>query len=139
MFWQYPEASASLMQELRAQSWPVSGSPSPPATTTTTGSGSSPTGGGGSGKCSGVAAWSSGVAYTGGQEATYKYVSTLRSFLSISGDSSILSGHLWTAKWWSEGDTPGGKVLSSCQDSSMLTRIVGFIGAAGDWTDDGAC
>jgi hypothetical protein len=29
------------------------------------------------------------------------------------------SGHLWTAKWWTEADTPGG--------------------AAGVWTDNGAC
>lgn len=38
--------------------------------------------------------------YTGGEEVTY-------------------AGHLWTAKYWSEADAPGG--------------------AAGDWTDDGIC
>jgi chitinase len=47
-----------------------------------------------------AAAWNSGTAYTGGQEASY-------------------NGHDWTAKWWTQGDTPGGP--------------------AGVWTDDGAC
>ena len=37
----------------------------------------------------------------------------------VAGDQVIYAGHLWTAKWWSYADTPGG--------------------AAGDWTDDGAC
>ncbi|KIP08233.1 carbohydrate-binding module family 5 protein [Phlebiopsis gigantea 11061_1 CR5-6] len=53
-----------------------------------------------SGSCAGVNAWVSNVAYNGGDEVVY-------------------GGHLWTAKWWSYGDTPGG--------------------VAGDWTDDGAC
>jgi len=52
------------------------------------------------GSCNGVAAWSSSIAYTAGQMVTY-------------------SGHLWTAKWWSQADAPGG--------------------SAGDWADDGAC
>ncbi|TCD65253.1 hypothetical protein EIP91_002917 [Steccherinum ochraceum] len=52
------------------------------------------------GSCGGVAAWSSGSVYTGGQTAVY-------------------GGHLWTAKWWTQGDTPGG--------------------SAGVWTDNGAC
>ncbi|KAJ3837820.1 glycoside hydrolase [Lentinula raphanica] len=52
------------------------------------------------GDCAGVAAWVSTVAYEGGSQVTY-------------------NGHLWTAKYWSEADVPGG--------------------AAGDWTDDGAC
>ncbi|EKM53324.1 glycoside hydrolase family 18 protein [Phanerochaete carnosa HHB-10118-sp] len=59
-----------------------------------------PTGGSGSGQCAGVAAWSSSTAYNGGQAAVY-------------------GSHLWTAKWWTQGDTPGG--------------------SAGVWTDDGAC
>jgi len=53
-----------------------------------------------SGSCSGVAAWVSNIAYDGASQVTY-------------------NGHLWTAKWWSFGDTPGG--------------------AAGVWTDNGAC
>ncbi len=28
------------------------------------------------------------------------------------GDEAVYGGHLWTAKWWSYGDTPGGMVLS---------------------------
>ncbi|PPQ99959.1 hypothetical protein CVT24_009538 [Panaeolus cyanescens] len=42
-----------------------------------------------SGSCSGVAAWSSSVAYNGGTSVTY-------------------GGHLWTASWWSQADVPGG-------------------------------
>ncbi|EIN05503.1 hypothetical protein PUNSTDRAFT_122390 [Punctularia strigosozonata HHB-11173 SS5] len=53
-----------------------------PATSTTSSTGGSLT-------CAGVAAWNSAVAYTGGQSVTY-------------------GGFLWTAKWWTEGDTPGG-------------------------------
>ncbi|KAF9491053.1 glycoside hydrolase family 18 protein [Pleurotus eryngii] len=64
---------------------------SPPTPTTTT----PPAGG-----CGGVAAWNSAVAYVGGSQASY-------------------AGHLWTAKWWTQNDTPGG--------------------AAGVWTDNGAC
>jgi predicted chitinase/chitodextrinase len=47
-----------------------------------------------------AAAWSSGAVYTGGMSASY-------------------NGDNWTAKWWTEGDTPGG--------------------AAGVWTDQGPC
>jgi chitodextrinase len=47
-----------------------------------------------------AAAWSSAAVYTGGEMASYQ------------GDN-------WTAKWWTEADTPGG--------------------AAGVWTNDGAC
>lgn len=53
-----------------------------------------------SGTCAGVAAWSSLIAYNGGQRATY-------------------NAHLWAAKWWTQADVPGG--------------------AAGVWTDNGAC
>ncbi|KAF8140016.1 glycoside hydrolase family 18 protein [Boletus edulis] len=52
------------------------------------------------GTCSGVAAWQPGVAYTAGDKVTY-------------------TGYLWTAKYWTENDVPGG--------------------SAGDWTNDGAC
>ncbi|HEY4453432.1 MAG TPA: carbohydrate-binding protein [Pseudonocardiaceae bacterium] len=45
-------------------------------------------------------AWVSSTAYTGGQEVSY-------------------NGHTWTAKWWTQNDTPGGP--------------------AGVWTDDGPC
>ncbi|KAI0346297.1 glycoside hydrolase [Trametopsis cervina] len=53
-----------------------------------------------SGSCASVNAWVSNVAYNGGDKVVY-------------------GGHLWTAKWWSYGDVPGG--------------------SAGDWQDDGAC
>ncbi|KLO20503.1 glycoside hydrolase [Schizopora paradoxa] len=58
---------------------------------------SSPTSGG---DCAGVSAWTSGVAYTAGEKV-------------VSG------GHLWTANYWTEGDTPNT--------------------VNGDWTDDGPC
>ncbi|GLB36782.1 putative lytic transglycolase [Lyophyllum shimeji] len=70
---------------------PTTTTPPPPPPTTTSPSG---------GSCAGVAPWSSSVAYTGGQQVTY-------------------NGHLWTAKWWTQADTPGG--------------------VAGVWTDNGAC
>ncbi|KAG2119375.1 glycoside hydrolase family 18 protein [Suillus clintonianus] len=69
-------------------------------TSTSTTSSPSPTTTSGTVSCAGVAAWQTGVAYVGGNEVTY-------------------SGDLWTAKWWSENDVPGG--------------------AAGDWTYDGVC
>ncbi|OCH83980.1 glycoside hydrolase [Obba rivulosa] len=53
-----------------------------------------------SGSCAGVNAWVANVAYEGGDEVVY-------------------GGDLWTAKWWSYGDTPGG--------------------VAGDWQNDGVC
>ncbi|KAI0341213.1 class III chitinase [Trametopsis cervina] len=70
-------------------------SPSSPSSSSTAGS-TSPTGT----SCGGVAAWSATAVYTGGQQASY-------------------GGHLWTAKWWTQGDTPGG--------------------STGVWTDNGAC
>ncbi|KAI0635061.1 glycosyl hydrolases family 18-domain-containing protein [Trametes polyzona] len=79
-----------------------SSAPANPTTTTPSRTTTSPTTAptGGSGKCASVAAWSAGATYTGGQQATYQ-------------------GHLWTAKWWTSNDIPGG--------------------AAGVWTDNGAC
>ncbi|KAJ6627271.1 glycoside hydrolase, partial [Mycena sp. CBHHK59/15] len=64
--------------------------------TATTSTPSSPSGG----SCSGVAAWVATTVYVGGQQAVY-------------------NSHLWTAQWWTDGDTPGG--------------------SAGVWVDDGAC
>jgi len=78
---------------------PTTNPTTPPTTTrptTTTSHTTSP----GSGSCAGVSAWSSGIAYTGGQRVTF-------------------NGHLWTAKWWTQADTPGGP--------------------AGVWTDNGSC
>jgi chitinase len=51
------------------------------------------------GTCS-APAWVSTTAYNGGAQVSY-------------------NGHTWTAKWWTEDDTPGG--------------------AADVWTDDGPC
>jgi len=92
MTWQYPDAPNGWLED----AWGTL-----PARTPTGGGGGTtttpPTSGG---ICSGVPAWSSGTVFTGGQQATY-------------------NGDLWTAKWWTEGDTPGG--------------------SAGAWTDNGAC
>jgi len=57
-------------------------------------------GGGGGATCTGLSAWSSTTVYVGGNSVTY-------------------GGHKWTAKWWTQGDTPGG--------------------SANVWTDNGAC
>ncbi|KAG8762116.1 hypothetical protein FRC11_011089 [Ceratobasidium sp. 423] len=61
------------------------------------GGGSNP----GTGKCAGVAAYGAATVYTGGQKCTY-------------------GGHLWTAKWWTQYETPS-------------------TGGSGVWQDDGAC
>jgi chitinase len=53
----------------------------------------------GTGNCAGLLPWSSGVAYVGGQSVIY-------------------GNHKWTAKWWTQGETPG---------------------VATVWTDNGAC
>ncbi|KIY67572.1 carbohydrate-binding module family 5 protein [Cylindrobasidium torrendii FP15055 ss-10] len=66
-----------------------------PSSTTTSG-GSTPTGS----TCDGVAAWVASTAYVGGQSVIY-------------------NSHIWTAKWWTQGNTPGG--------------------SDGVWTDGGAC
>ncbi|KAJ7267504.1 glycoside hydrolase superfamily [Mycena rebaudengoi] len=52
------------------------------------------------GTCAGVSAWLATSIYVGGQQSTF-------------------GGHLWTASWWTQGDTPGGTV--------------------GVWVDKGAC
>jgi chitinase len=97
MFWQYPNGGAALAQTVRSLSWPVSGNP--PPTTTTKGTTSTPTPTGGQG-CGGVSAWVSNIAYTGGQKVSY-------------------NGRLWTAKWWTQAEVPGG--------------------SSGVWTDSGSC
>ncbi len=70
-------------------------SPTPTASPTRTPS-PTPTGG----SCS-APAWNASTAYTGGQQVSY-------------------NGHLWTAKWWTQGDIPG-------NNSQNV------------WTDNGAC
>jgi chitinase len=76
----------------------TSRAPSPSASPTRSPSPSpTPTGGPG---CS-APAWNAATAYVGGQQVSY-------------------NGHLWTAKWWTQGDTPG----NNAQDV---------------WTDNGVC
>ncbi|KAI0688227.1 glycoside hydrolase [Cytidiella melzeri] len=114
MFWDASQAYANNRFDAAVKAALQGGAsaPTPPPTTTqtttttsktttsshtsTTSSTPPPT----SGNCAGVNAWVSNVAYNGGDEV-------------VSG------GHLWTAKWWSYGDVPGG--------------------VAGDWQDDGPC
>ncbi|KAG2119283.1 glycoside hydrolase family 18 protein [Suillus clintonianus] len=115
MVWEYPYAAASWIATVRGNTWPMSSTtatsatptstststtttatPTTTSTTTTTGTSTTTP----ATTCTGVAAWTTGVAYTGGAEVTY-------------------SGYLWTAKWWTENDTPGGP--------------------AGVWVNDGAC
>jgi len=103
-------ASTSSSTSTTQTHTPSTPSPLPTNTTTTTTTTSTMTtmqatatsGSSGStgGSCNGIAAWTAGMAYVGGTQVTY-------------------NGHLWTAKYWSEGDAPG--------DSTS------------DWTDDGAC
>ncbi|GLB36433.1 putative glycosyl hydrolase 18 family protein [Lyophyllum shimeji] len=54
------------------------------------------------GNCAGVAAWSSSTAYTGGAQVVY-------------------SSHLWTAQWWTQGETPG--VSSVWVDKGACTSM----------------
>lgn len=51
----------------------------------------------------------------------------------------IFNGHLWTAKWWSFGDTPGGNAVLPASRPRSLAYCVLTAGVAGDWTDSGAC
>jgi chitinase len=67
----------------------------PPPTSTPT-----PTPTSGTGSCT-AAAWNSATAYNGGAVVSY-------------------GGHSWTAKWWTQGDTPGSN-------------------SQGVWTDNGTC
>ncbi|TFK63509.1 glycoside hydrolase [Pluteus cervinus] len=96
MFWDASQAygnnriDAAVKNALGGSTNPLPTS-APPSTTPT-----NP----GSGSCGGVPAWSSGVAYVGGNQVSY-------------------NNHLWTAKWWSQADVPGGP--------------------AGVWTDGGVC
>ncbi|KAF8548187.1 glycoside hydrolase [Imleria badia] len=77
---------------------PVTTSVPAPSTTSPTTTSSITTAG--TGSCAGVSSWESDVTYVGGNQVTY-------------------SGDLWTAKWWTYNDIPGGP--------------------AGVWVDEGAC
>ncbi|KZP07837.1 carbohydrate-binding module family 5 protein [Athelia psychrophila] len=95
MVWQWPDAESAWIEQVRGTAFPSGGgggtTTTPPTgpTSTTTSTSATSTPSGGSGSCSGVAAWSSSVAYTGGSQVTY-------------------NGDLWTAAYWTEADTPGG-------------------------------
>ncbi|KAI0777588.1 glycoside hydrolase superfamily [Trametes elegans] len=62
---------------------------SPTSTKTPTSTSAAPSPTKSAGACGTVSAWSATATYTGGQQATYQ-------------------GDLWTAKWWTSGDKPGG-------------------------------
>ncbi|KAG2055292.1 glycoside hydrolase family 18 protein [Suillus hirtellus] len=123
MLWDASQAYANDRYDISVKDALLGGTSSPPPTTTTitttatpttttttspittttstsTISSPSPTTTSGTISCAGVAAWQSGVAYVGGDGVTY-------------------DGDLWTAKWWSESDVPGG--------------------ASGDWANSGVC
>ncbi|KIY73355.1 carbohydrate-binding module family 5 protein [Cylindrobasidium torrendii FP15055 ss-10] len=103
MFWDASQAFANgrIDSVVKAAIGGSTGGGSPTTTVTTTSQVPTTTTGGGS-ACSGVAAWSSTAVYTGGLQVTY-------------------NGHLWTAKWWTQGETPGTG------------------GDAPVWADNGAC
>ncbi|EJC98222.1 glycoside hydrolase [Fomitiporia mediterranea MF3/22] len=109
MMWDASQAYANSRYDIAAKNAMTGGNvPVPPSSSSSTRTTSStrststssstavPT----AGSCAGVAPWSSSIAYNGGSQVTF-------------------NGHLWTAKWWSQADQPGG--------------------AADDWTDNGPC
>jgi chitinase len=101
MMWDMSQAYANDRYDVAAKNAMGGASaPAPPPTSSSSSSSSSsrstsstsskpssvPTAGG---SCSGVPAWTTGVAYVGGSQVTY-------------------NNHLWVSKWWSESDEPGG-------------------------------
>ncbi|KAF9995190.1 Chitinase 1 [Entomortierella chlamydospora] len=85
--------------------WTDNGACSGTATSTSSGASPSATPG-----CSGVSAWSSSTAYNSGAKVTY-------------------NGYVYTAQWWTQGDTPGsnsvwvqGSACSSAKSASALPR-----------------
>ncbi|KAG6873710.1 hypothetical protein C0995_012174 [Termitomyces sp. Mi166 len=93
----YPNSKwDNLRNNFAGSTTTTAGSTSTTATTTAT---TTPTTTPSSGTCATVAAWSPTTTYVGGNQATY-------------------SSHLWIAKWWTLGETPG---------------------VADVWADSGAC
>ncbi|KAH9832008.1 glycoside hydrolase superfamily [Rhodofomes roseus] len=82
-------SASSTASSTATASTTVSSTSSPTTTSTDT-----------TGACASASAWSASATYTAGNEVTY-------------------NGDLWSAQWWTNGDTPGG--------------------SAGVWTDEGAC
>ncbi|KZP29177.1 glycoside hydrolase family 18 protein [Athelia psychrophila] len=74
MVWQWPDAESAWIEQVRGSAFPIGGgggsTTTPPSSPTSSTAVSTPTGG--SGSCSGVAAWSTSVAYNGGAKVTYK-------------------------------------------------------------------
>ncbi|KAG5653230.1 hypothetical protein H0H81_001613 [Sphagnurus paluster] len=91
-----PPTSSEPSSTPKTSSTPSSSTPSTTPTTPATSSTPTPT----SGICGGVSSWGSSNVYVGGNKV-------------------ISNGHLWTAKWWTQGDLPGG--------------------LAGVWADSGVC
>ncbi|KAJ7018720.1 glycoside hydrolase family 18 protein [Mycena alexandri] len=90
MEWQYPNGGSAWITEVRADSWPVGGGGVTTTSTTTKSTSTSSTSSTGTGgSCSGIAAWSSALAYPAGSQVT-------------SG------GILWTANQWNDDEIPGG-------------------------------
>ncbi|OJA13762.1 hypothetical protein AZE42_01539 [Rhizopogon vesiculosus] len=101
MLWDASQAYANSRYDVCVKN-ALSGGTAPTTTTpiSSTPSIASPTMSSSTGSCSGVGPWQPSVTYAGGDEVTY-------------------NGNIWTAKWWSVSDVPGG--------------------VAGDWMEDGAC
>jgi chitinase len=92
-WWTQGDVPGNNSQAVWTDNGPCTGtSPSQPPTT--------PTGGPGGGSCAALPTWSAAAVYVGGNSVSY-------------------GAHKWTAKWWTQGDTPGGQ--------------------ANVWTDNGAC
>lgn len=87
----------------------------PPTSTSHTSSAPSPTTSSpaSGGSCAGVNTWVSNVAVStscaAGPESGFIEYSHIAQYNG--GDQVMYNGHLWTAKWWSYGDTPGGICL----------------------------
>ncbi|EED82727.1 hypothetical protein POSPLDRAFT_58726 [Postia placenta Mad-698-R] len=94
----YPDSEWNNIANNMGESSSTTTTTTATATATATSSAASATGS--SAACGTASAWSASATYVDGDDVSY-------------------NGDLWTAKWWTNGDTPGG--------------------SAGVWTDDGAC
>ncbi|KAJ6475943.1 glycoside hydrolase family 18 protein [Mycena vitilis] len=118
MTWQYPNANAAWIAQVRSGSFPVGSTSGGGGTTTTkttmttssttkTTTTSTPAGG----SCAGKAAWSSSVAYPGGSVVT-------------------LNGALWTANQWNQNEIPGGSSGAWDKTSTCASKLVPATAAA---------
>lgn len=81
---------------------PTSSSATTSATTPSQSSGT------GSGQCANVAAWTSAVSRVPHHRLAYADNEHATQVAYTGGQTAVYNGHLWTAKWWTEADTPGG-------------------------------